>query len=81
MQELPDLSHLTEEERNIIMAVMDRQKEEEEKEEAMLKVKFCENRSQPFATFGVWLIVFGACGKEQEVEQRTIHELNRRSMS
>uniref|UniRef100_A0A8B9FP66 Regulating synaptic membrane exocytosis 1 n=1 Tax=Amazona collaria TaxID=241587 RepID=A0A8B9FP66_9PSIT len=37
MQELPDLSHLTEEERNIIMAVMDRQKEEEEKEEAMLK--------------------------------------------
>ncbi|XP_041266514.1 regulating synaptic membrane exocytosis protein 1 isoform X1 [Onychostruthus taczanowskii] len=36
MQELPDLSHLTEEERNIIMAVMDRQKEEEEKEEAML---------------------------------------------
>ncbi|XP_021084179.2 regulating synaptic membrane exocytosis protein 1 isoform X28 [Mesocricetus auratus] len=37
MQELPDLSHLTEEERNIIMAVMDRQKEEEAKEEAMLK--------------------------------------------
>ncbi|XP_066850783.1 regulating synaptic membrane exocytosis protein 1 isoform X9 [Anser cygnoides] len=37
MQELPDLSHLTEEERNIIMAVMDRQKEEEEKEEAILK--------------------------------------------
>ncbi|XP_074847142.1 regulating synaptic membrane exocytosis protein 1 isoform X24 [Carettochelys insculpta] len=37
MQELPDLSHLTEEERNIILAVMDRQKEEEEKEEAMLK--------------------------------------------
>ncbi|XP_063083046.1 regulating synaptic membrane exocytosis protein 1 isoform X27 [Cavia porcellus] len=37
MHELPDLSHLTEEERNIIMAVMDRQKEEEEKEEAMLK--------------------------------------------
>uniref|UniRef100_A0A6Q2Z2J8 Regulating synaptic membrane exocytosis 1 n=1 Tax=Esox lucius TaxID=8010 RepID=A0A6Q2Z2J8_ESOLU len=35
--ELPDLSHLTEEERKIIMAVMDRQKEEEEKEEAMLK--------------------------------------------
>ncbi|XP_057274859.1 regulating synaptic membrane exocytosis protein 1 isoform X13 [Pezoporus wallicus] len=38
MQELPDLSHLTEEERNIIMAVMDRQKEEEEKEEAMLNL-------------------------------------------
>ncbi|XP_066867458.1 regulating synaptic membrane exocytosis protein 1 isoform X36 [Kogia breviceps] len=37
MPELPDLSHLTEEERSIIMAVMNRQKEEEEKEEAMLK--------------------------------------------
>ncbi|XP_031757303.1 regulating synaptic membrane exocytosis protein 1 isoform X18 [Xenopus tropicalis] len=37
MQDLPDLSHLTEEERTIIMAVMDRQKQEEEKEEAMLK--------------------------------------------
>ncbi|XP_055781157.1 regulating synaptic membrane exocytosis protein 1-like isoform X17 [Salvelinus fontinalis] len=33
----PDLSHLTEEERTIIMAVLARQKEEEEKEEAMLK--------------------------------------------
>ncbi|XP_051471391.1 regulating synaptic membrane exocytosis protein 1 isoform X20 [Apus apus] len=41
MQELPDLSHLTEEERNIIMAVMDRQKEEEEKEEAMLNLDTC----------------------------------------
>ncbi|XP_035256185.1 regulating synaptic membrane exocytosis protein 1-like isoform X9 [Anguilla anguilla] len=37
MPDLPDLSHLTEEERKIIMAVMVRQKEEEEKEEAMLK--------------------------------------------
>ncbi|XP_068137576.1 regulating synaptic membrane exocytosis protein 1 isoform X11 [Hyperolius riggenbachi] len=37
MAELPDLSHLTEDERNTIMAVMNRQKEEEEKEEAMLK--------------------------------------------
>ncbi|XP_050982629.1 regulating synaptic membrane exocytosis protein 1 isoform X6 [Labeo rohita] len=35
--ELPDLSHLTEEERKIIMAVMVRQREEEEKDEAMLK--------------------------------------------
>ncbi|XP_051503484.1 regulating synaptic membrane exocytosis protein 1-like isoform X3 [Myxocyprinus asiaticus] len=35
--ELPDLSHLTEEERNIIMAVMIRQREEEAKDEAMLK--------------------------------------------
>uniref|UniRef100_A0A4W3IHQ5 Regulating synaptic membrane exocytosis 1 n=1 Tax=Callorhinchus milii TaxID=7868 RepID=A0A4W3IHQ5_CALMI len=38
MSEMPDLSHLTEEERSIIMAVMDRQREEEEKEDAMLKI-------------------------------------------
>ncbi|XP_072559386.1 regulating synaptic membrane exocytosis protein 1-like isoform X6 [Paramormyrops kingsleyae] len=37
MPDIPDLSHLTEEERKIIMAVMVRQKEEEEKEDAMLK--------------------------------------------
>uniref|UniRef100_A0A1A7Y2A1 Regulating synaptic membrane exocytosis 2a n=1 Tax=Iconisemion striatum TaxID=60296 RepID=A0A1A7Y2A1_9TELE len=37
MPDLPDLSHLTEEERKIIMAVMARQKEEEEKEKDMLK--------------------------------------------
>ncbi|XP_058879889.1 regulating synaptic membrane exocytosis protein 1-like isoform X37 [Acipenser ruthenus] len=37
MEDLPDLSHLTEEERTIIMAVMVRQKQEEDKEEAMLK--------------------------------------------
>uniref|UniRef100_A0A674MS74 Regulating synaptic membrane exocytosis 1 n=2 Tax=Takifugu rubripes TaxID=31033 RepID=A0A674MS74_TAKRU len=37
MPDLPDLSHLTEEERTIIMAVMARQKDEEEKEQAMLK--------------------------------------------
>nr|XP_015213548.1 PREDICTED: regulating synaptic membrane exocytosis protein 2 isoform X49 [Lepisosteus oculatus] len=35
--EMPDLSHLTEEERKIILAVMDRQKQEEEKEQSMLK--------------------------------------------
>ncbi|XP_067467897.1 regulating synaptic membrane exocytosis protein 2 isoform X4 [Thunnus thynnus] len=35
--ELPDLSHLTEEERSIILSVMDRQKKEEEKEQSMLK--------------------------------------------
>ncbi|XP_053415678.1 regulating synaptic membrane exocytosis protein 2 isoform X43 [Nycticebus coucang] len=35
--EMPDLSHLTEEERNIILAVMDRQKKEEEKEQSVLK--------------------------------------------
>ncbi|XP_048364139.1 regulating synaptic membrane exocytosis protein 2 isoform X36 [Sphaerodactylus townsendi] len=35
--EMPDLSHLTEEERKIIQAVMDRQKKEEEKEQSVLK--------------------------------------------
>ncbi|XP_058868660.1 regulating synaptic membrane exocytosis protein 2-like isoform X30 [Acipenser ruthenus] len=37
LPEVPDLSHLTEEERKIILAVMDRQKQEEEKEQSMLK--------------------------------------------
>ncbi|XP_028819350.1 regulating synaptic membrane exocytosis protein 2 isoform X33 [Denticeps clupeoides] len=37
--ELPDLSHLTEEERSIIQAVMERQKKEEEQEQSMLKDK------------------------------------------
>ncbi|KAI3358282.1 hypothetical protein L3Q82_003280 [Scortum barcoo] len=35
--QLPDLSHLTEEERSIILSVMDRQKKEEEKEQTMLR--------------------------------------------
>uniref|UniRef100_A0A8C1TQ76 Regulating synaptic membrane exocytosis 2 n=1 Tax=Cyprinus carpio TaxID=7962 RepID=A0A8C1TQ76_CYPCA len=37
LPEMPDLSHLTEEERKIILGVMDRQKKEEEKEQTMLK--------------------------------------------
>ncbi|XP_058504858.1 regulating synaptic membrane exocytosis protein 2 isoform X46 [Solea solea] len=37
MPELPDLSHLTEEERKIILGVMDRQKKEEANEQSMLK--------------------------------------------
>uniref|UniRef100_A0A8C9R565 Regulating synaptic membrane exocytosis 2 n=1 Tax=Scleropages formosus TaxID=113540 RepID=A0A8C9R565_SCLFO len=37
LPEMPDLSHLTEEERRIIQGVMDRQKKEEEKEQSMLK--------------------------------------------
>ncbi|XP_031759440.1 regulating synaptic membrane exocytosis protein 2 isoform X37 [Xenopus tropicalis] len=37
MPEMPDLSHLTEDERKIIMAVMERQKKEEEKEQSVLK--------------------------------------------
>uniref|UniRef100_A0A671L1Y2 Regulating synaptic membrane exocytosis protein 1-like n=1 Tax=Sinocyclocheilus anshuiensis TaxID=1608454 RepID=A0A671L1Y2_9TELE len=43
--EPPDLSHLTEEEREIIMAVMVRQREEEAKDEAML------NLHQQFANY------------------------------
>ncbi|XP_041423910.1 regulating synaptic membrane exocytosis protein 2 isoform X22 [Xenopus laevis] len=37
VSDIPDLSHLTEEERKIILAVMDRQKKEEEKEQSVLK--------------------------------------------
>ncbi|XP_016355727.1 regulating synaptic membrane exocytosis protein 1-like [Sinocyclocheilus anshuiensis] len=37
MPDMPDLSHLTEDERKVIMAVMVRQREEEDKEQAMLK--------------------------------------------
>uniref|UniRef100_A0A8B9HNR9 Regulating synaptic membrane exocytosis 2 n=1 Tax=Astyanax mexicanus TaxID=7994 RepID=A0A8B9HNR9_ASTMX len=37
LPDMPDLSHLTEEERKIIQDVMDRQKREEEKEQSMLK--------------------------------------------
>ncbi|XP_072548431.1 regulating synaptic membrane exocytosis protein 2 isoform X32 [Salminus brasiliensis] len=39
LPDMPDLSHLTEEERKIIQDVMDRQRREEEKEQSMLKVK------------------------------------------
>lgn len=35
--EMLDLSHLTEEERSIILSVMERQRKEEEKEQSMLK--------------------------------------------
>ncbi|KAM7070231.1 regulating synaptic membrane exocytosis protein 2 isoform 3-T3 [Acridotheres tristis] len=48
--EMPDLSHLTEEERKIILAVMDRQKKEEEKEQSVLKVKE-EQKPQPTQWF------------------------------
>ncbi|XP_073488225.1 regulating synaptic membrane exocytosis protein 2 isoform X37 [Aquarana catesbeiana] len=37
LPEMPDLSHLTEDERRTILAVMDRQKKEEEKEQSVLK--------------------------------------------
>ncbi|XP_059579803.1 regulating synaptic membrane exocytosis protein 2 isoform X4 [Alligator mississippiensis] len=48
--DMPDLSHLTEEERKIILAVMDRQKKEEEKEQSVLKVKE-EQKPQPTQWF------------------------------
>ncbi|KAM9805624.1 regulating synaptic membrane exocytosis protein 2 isoform 8-T8 [Syngnathus typhle] len=39
LPEMPDLSHLTEEERKIILGVMDRQQKEDAKEQSMLKIK------------------------------------------
>ncbi|XP_041423908.1 regulating synaptic membrane exocytosis protein 2 isoform X20 [Xenopus laevis] len=50
VSDIPDLSHLTEEERKIILAVMDRQKKEEEKEQSVLKVKE-EQKAQPAQWF------------------------------
>ncbi|XP_067304124.1 regulating synaptic membrane exocytosis protein 2 isoform X8 [Pseudorasbora parva] len=50
LPEMPDLSHLTEEERKIILGVMDRQKKEEEKEQSMLKDKE-DAKSQPAQWF------------------------------
>ncbi|XP_078253980.1 regulating synaptic membrane exocytosis protein 2 isoform X14 [Rhinoraja longicauda] len=47
MSGAPDLSHLTEEERKIILAVMDRQRQEEEKEQSMLRVKEEQKPQQP----------------------------------
>ncbi|XP_072316621.1 regulating synaptic membrane exocytosis protein 2 isoform X18 [Eucyclogobius newberryi] len=50
MPEMPDLSHLTEEERKIILGVMDRQKKEDAKEQTMLKIKE-EPKPQPAQWF------------------------------
>ncbi|XP_042346814.1 regulating synaptic membrane exocytosis protein 2 isoform X7 [Plectropomus leopardus] len=50
MPEMPDLSHLTEDERKIILGVMDRQKKEEAKEQSMLKIKE-EPKPQPAQWF------------------------------
>uniref|UniRef100_A0A7N6B8X3 Regulating synaptic membrane exocytosis 2 n=1 Tax=Anabas testudineus TaxID=64144 RepID=A0A7N6B8X3_ANATE len=50
MPEMPDLSHLTEEERKIILGVMDRQRKEEAKEQSMLKMKE-EPKPQPAQWF------------------------------
>nr|XP_029133109.1 regulating synaptic membrane exocytosis protein 2 isoform X15 [Labrus bergylta] len=50
MPEMPDLSHLTEDERKIILGVMDRQKKEDAKEQSMLKIKE-EPKPQPAQWF------------------------------
>uniref|UniRef100_UPI0037E90DCB regulating synaptic membrane exocytosis protein 2 isoform X26 n=1 Tax=Semicossyphus pulcher TaxID=241346 RepID=UPI0037E90DCB len=50
MPEMPDLSHLTEEERKIILGVMDRQQKEDAKEQSMLKIKE-EPKPQPAQWF------------------------------
>ncbi|XP_034084823.1 regulating synaptic membrane exocytosis protein 2 isoform X5 [Gymnodraco acuticeps] len=48
--DMPDLSHLTEDERKIILGVMDRQKKEDAKEQTMLKIKE-EPKPQPAQWF------------------------------
>ncbi|XP_071390234.1 regulating synaptic membrane exocytosis protein 1-like isoform X1 [Centroberyx affinis] len=65
MPDLPDLSHLTEEERKIIMAVMVRQKEEEEKEEAMLKTLH-----QQFESYKQEVRRIGAETRRQQAQQK-----------
>uniref|UniRef100_A0A3B1KG97 Regulating synaptic membrane exocytosis 1 n=1 Tax=Astyanax mexicanus TaxID=7994 RepID=A0A3B1KG97_ASTMX len=65
MPDMPDLSHLTEEERRIILAVMARQKEEEEKEQAMLKTLH-----QQFESYKEQVQRIGAETKRQQ----TIHK-------
>ncbi|XP_051560510.1 regulating synaptic membrane exocytosis protein 1-like isoform X13 [Myxocyprinus asiaticus] len=61
MPDMPDLSHLTEEEREIIMAVMVRQREEEEKEQAMLKTLH-----QQFESYKEQVRKIGADTKRQQ---------------
>ncbi|XP_077427719.1 regulating synaptic membrane exocytosis 1b isoform X29 [Vanacampus margaritifer] len=65
MPDLPDLSHLTEEERKIIMSVMARQKEEEEKEEAMLKTLH-----QQFESYKQEVRRIGAETRRQQTQQK-----------
>ncbi|XP_019735368.1 regulating synaptic membrane exocytosis protein 1 isoform X14 [Hippocampus comes] len=65
MPDLPDLSHLTEEERKIIMAVMARQKEEEEKEQAMLKTLH-----QQFESYKQEVRRIGAETRRQQTQQK-----------
>uniref|UniRef100_A0A674NIJ5 Regulating synaptic membrane exocytosis 1 n=1 Tax=Takifugu rubripes TaxID=31033 RepID=A0A674NIJ5_TAKRU len=65
MPDLPDLSHLTEEERTIIMAVMARQKDEEEKEQAMLKTLH-----QQFESYKQEVRRIGAETRRQQTQQK-----------
>ncbi|KAI3352244.1 hypothetical protein L3Q82_005217 [Scortum barcoo] len=65
MPDLPDLSHLTEEERKIIMAVMARQKDEEEKEQAMLKTLH-----QQFESYKQEVRRIGAETRRQQTQQK-----------
>uniref|UniRef100_A0A8C6SVF5 Regulating synaptic membrane exocytosis 1 n=1 Tax=Neogobius melanostomus TaxID=47308 RepID=A0A8C6SVF5_9GOBI len=65
MPDLPDLSHLTEEERKIIMGVMARQKEEEEKEQAMLKTLH-----QQFESYKQEVRRIGADTRQQQTQQK-----------
>ncbi|XP_051559039.1 regulating synaptic membrane exocytosis protein 1 isoform X4 [Myxocyprinus asiaticus] len=63
----PDLSHLTEEERKIIMAVMVRQREEEEKEQAMLKTLH-----QQFESYKEQVRKIGAETKQQQAVHKDV---------
>ncbi|XP_046692982.1 regulating synaptic membrane exocytosis protein 1 isoform X7 [Silurus meridionalis] len=65
MPDIPDLSHLTEEERKIILAVMARQKEEEEKEQAMLKTLH-----QQFESYKEQVRRIGAENKRQQTTHK-----------
>ncbi|KAM8841907.1 regulating synaptic membrane exocytosis protein 1 isoform 14-T14 [Synchiropus picturatus] len=65
MPDIPDLSHLTEEERKIILAVMARQKEEEEKEQAMLKTLH-----QQFESYKQEVRRIGAETRRQQTQQK-----------
>uniref|UniRef100_A0A4W4FV09 Regulating synaptic membrane exocytosis 1 n=1 Tax=Electrophorus electricus TaxID=8005 RepID=A0A4W4FV09_ELEEL len=65
MHDIPDLSHLTEEERKIILAVMARQKEEEEKEQAMLKTLH-----QQFESYKEQVKRIGAETKQQQTTHK-----------
>ncbi|XP_059501473.1 regulating synaptic membrane exocytosis protein 1-like isoform X2 [Stegostoma tigrinum] len=67
--ELPDLSHLTEEERSIIMAVLQRQREEEQKEEAMLKRGAGELEDSQYGT-----VIQELSKENQETTDRRLHQ-------